>query len=299
MATHSTKTADIQKKWILIDASGLVVGLWGYFLIKAVYDPDGGIKALWPIFGIANQLLASIALCLATTIILKMALRSGTSASGTTRPRPALALITFIPLLWLLTVTGTAAVQKIWHHESRPNFARIGFLQIAEELDARRPALETAVLAARTTGEETAIKSAERAVGSNRAQSFNNKLDAAVTCFFLSLVVGIFLISVREWVLLIARKKAAEPRETPPTWLPDYAVAEAKPFKLFSFFALSLSLLKELSGEAAVDRAQQHRIVCAEALEVDLLGGGLKQQTRGEAYAAAAEHRFEGPNRCC
>jgi carbon starvation protein len=190
-------------------------------------------------------------------------------------------------------------VQKIWHHESRPNFARIGFLQIAQELDARQPALEGAVLAARTAGVEAAIKAAEKALGSNRAQSFNNKLDAVVTGFFLSLVVGIFLISVREWVLLVARKKAAEPRETPPTWLPDYAVVEGKPFKLFSFFALSLSLLKELSGEAAVDRAQQHRGTCSQMLEVDLLGGGLKQQTRGAAYAAAVEHRFEGPNRCC
>jgi carbon starvation protein len=280
-------------------ASGLVVGMWGYFLIKAVYDPDGGIKALWPIFGIANQLLASIALCLATTIILKMSLRGGASEPGIMRPKPALALITFVPLLWLLTVTGTAAVQKIWHHESRPNFARIGFLQIAQELDARRPALETAVITARTVGEEATIKTTEKALASNRVQSFNNKLDAVVTGFFLSLVVGIFLLSVREWVLLVARKKVAEPRETPPTWLPDYAVAEAKPFKMFSFLALSLSLLKELSGEAAVDRAQQHRTTCTQTLEVDLLGGGLKPQTRGEAYAAAAEHRFQGPNRCC
>src|SRR6185503_8806946 len=149
---------------------------------------------------------------------------------------------------------------------------------------------EGTVLAARTAGVEAAIKAAEKALGSNRAQSFNNKLDAVVTGFFLSLVVGIFLISVREWVLLVARKKAAEPRETPPTWLPDYAVTEAEPFMLFSFLALSLALLKELSGEAAVDRAQQHRAECAHTMEVDLLGGGLKQQTRGAAYSAAAEH---------
>src|SRR3954451_25011218 len=90
-----------------IFASLLVVALWGYFLIAAVYDPDGGIKALWPIFGIANQMLASIALCLATTIILKMQLGKASKA------RPTLALVTFIPLLWLLAVTGTASVQKI------------------------------------------------------------------------------------------------------------------------------------------------------------------------------------------
>jgi len=276
-------------------ASGLVVGLWGYFLIAAVYDPDGGIKALWPIFGIANQLLAATALCLATTVILKMTLRDGAKS------RPAFALITLVPLLWLLMVTGTAAVQKVWHRESRPNFARIGFLQIAQELDAKRPQLESSVVLAKASGERAGIETAEKALRSNRVQSFNNKLDAVVTGFFLALVVGIFLISAREWVLLIARKKAAEPRETPPTWLPDYAVAEAKPFKLFSLLALAAALLKELSGEAAVDRAQQHRLFCREELQVDLLGGGLEQRSlsRGEAYAASAEHRFNQPNRCC
>jgi carbon starvation protein len=276
-------------------ASGLVVGLWGYFLIAAVYDPDGGIKALWPIFGIANQLLASTALCLATTVILKMALRSGTSESGTTRPKPVLALITFVPLVWLLTVTSTAAVQKIWHSDPR-----IGFLAGAR---AEREKLLAMVAAAKTTDDlvkrDAFIEQYPRLQKRSDRQMFNLRLDAVVTGFFLTLVAGIFLISVREWVLLVARKKAAEPRETPPTWLPDYAVAEAKPYQFFSFLALSLSLLKELSGEAAVDRAQRHRSVCVQTMEVDLLGGGLKQQTRGDAYVAAAEHRFEGPNRCC
>jgi len=298
---------DVRSLLANVLASGLVVGLWGYFLIAAVYDPDGGIKALWPIFGIANQLLAATALCLATTVILKMALANRATdlkseiADRKSRRSPALALITLVPLLWLLAVTSTAAVQKIWHQEDRPGFARIGFLQIAKELDDRRPALETAVTAARNTGEEAAIKAAEKALRSNRTQSFNNKLDAVVTGFFLALVAGIFLISAREWLLLLARKKAAEPRETPPTWLPDYAVAEAKPFKLFSLLALAVALLREISGEAAVDRAQQHRTTCREGLQVDLLGGGLKQEalSRGEAYAASAERRFNEPNRCC
>jgi carbon starvation protein len=267
-------------------ASSLVVGLWGYFLIKAVYDPDGGIKALWPIFGIANQLLASIALCLATTIILKMALRDGVKA------RPAFALLTLAPLLWLLTVTGTAAVQKIWHTDPR-----IGFLAQAKMLGDRSVEQTGKMLRGETGPTDT--KEWMKSIRSTKAQMRNALLDAVVTGFFLSLVIGIFLISVREWVLLIARKKAAEPRETPPTWLPDYAVAEIKPFKFFSFLALSLALLKELSGEAAVDRAQRHRANCTQTVTVDLLGGGLKPPARGEAYAAAAEQRFEGPNRCC
>src|SRR5437660_796113 len=111
-------------------ASGLIVAGWGYFLIQGVRDPLGGINSLWPLFGIANQLLAAIALCLATTVILKMTLQDGsgltpvrsngengsknkTETGGVPRS-PAFALVTLVPLLWLMTVTITAGWQKIF-----------------------------------------------------------------------------------------------------------------------------------------------------------------------------------------
>jgi len=253
-------------------ASLLVVAAWGYFLVAAVYDPDGGIKALWPIFGIANQLLAATALCLATTVILKMQLaRAGESKVQSPKVfgHPAFALVTLVPLLWLLAVTGTAAVQKIAHNDPK-----IGFLAGAKAAASKLEQLRAADAAANS-----------KAIAQLAKQSFNLTLDAAVTAFFLVLVAAIFLISLREWILLLARKKLAELRETPPTWLPDYAVAEAKPLHAAGLIALTFALLREISGEAKVDRVHQH---CACAHE-----------SREHAYLHAAEERFNGINRCC
>src|SRR5256712_12102220 len=91
--------------------SAAVVAGWGYFLVQGVRDPLGGINSLWPLFGIANQLLAAIALCLATTVILKMQLapsEANIEATPALRLRhPAFAFVTLIPLTWLLTVTLT------------------------------------------------------------------------------------------------------------------------------------------------------------------------------------------------
>src|SRR5216117_1420632 len=102
-------------------ASGLIVAGCGYFLIQGVRDPLGGINSLWPLFGIANQLLASIALCLGTTVILKMHLAPGdpsnVAGAQLRASRPALALLTLIPLVWLLSVTVTAGLEKIFHSD--------------------------------------------------------------------------------------------------------------------------------------------------------------------------------------
>jgi len=286
-------------------AAALMVGAWGYFLIQGVRDPLGGVNSLWPLFGIANQMLAAIALCLATTIILKMQLKPLSEGGAPRRPdsdarvenqglvelapptgKPALALIAFIPLIWLVAVTFTAGVQKIFHSDPR-----IGFLAQAQGLAEKTPDLQQALDGATSAGDAAAIDAAQTALQANRSLRFNNLLDAVVAGIFLVLVVVIILFSLREWFLLLSRRKPAVLHETEAVWLPDYALKESGPnlHTVAGTAAIALGLAREWSGESHLGRAQQHaQAVCA-----------CHRADVQQVYVAATEQRFNGVRRCC
>lgn len=157
----------------ILATSALIVAAWGYFLWQGVKDPLGGINSLWPLFGIANQLLATVALCVATTIIIKM-------------HRAKYALVTLVPLAWLVAATFTAS----WHKILDPN-PRIGFLSQASALAAGPSTAATARLI------------------------FNNRLDAVVTTALVVMVTLILFESARQWIAVLTGREAARVKESP------------------------------------------------------------------------------------
>jgi carbon starvation protein len=164
-------------------SSVLFVAMWGHFLYQGVTDPLGGINSLWPLFGIANQLLASIALCVGTTIIIKMG-------------KARFAWITLLPLVWLIAVTMTAGWLKIFSTD-----VHLGFLAHARQVDAElaaghlMPGIASAAAGARVV--------------------FNDRLDAAVAAFFLVAVVVIVVESTREWIRVVGGRTVRGSTEIP------------------------------------------------------------------------------------
>ena len=156
----------------VIVSSAAVVAGWGYFLYQGVVDPLGGINSLWPLFGISNQLLAAVALCVGTTILIKMG-------------RARFAWVTAGPLVWLVTVTMTAGWQKVFSADPR-----LGFLAHA------------ASLAGSTNPDRARL-------------IFNDWLNTFVALLFMTIVTVLIVTSLREWWLVLSRRKTAVVHEAP------------------------------------------------------------------------------------
>jgi len=155
-------------------ATGLCVGLWGYFLYQGVVDPLGGINTLWQLFGVGNQMLAGIALLLCTSVLVKM-------------KRERYVWVTLVPTAWLLITTLTAGVQKIFDPDPK-----IGFLSLARKFSDA--AAQGTVLAP------------AKSIAEMQRVAFNNYLDAVVCAFFVVLVVAMCIFAVK--ICLKALKQA-------------------------------------------------------------------------------------------
>jgi len=156
---------------VLLTSFLVVIG-WGYFLYQGVIDPLGGINSLWPLFGIANQLLAAVAFCVATTVLVKMGKMRYTWVS-------------IVPLVWLAAATLTAGWQKVFSPDPK-----LGFLSHAQSLAG------------------SSDPNAARMI-------FNDRLDAGLALFFMTIVCVVIAASMREWVLVGSRRKAATVNEAP------------------------------------------------------------------------------------
>ena len=237
-------------------ASVLFVSAWGYFLYQGVIDPLGGINSLWPLFGIANQLLSVVALCLATTVLIKM-------------QKKRFVWITLLPAAWLITVTFTAGLQKIFH--SNP---KIGFLSQARALSEK--------LAANAVPADQ-IETARHIIT-------NMNLNAGVAGIFLFLVGAIILTSAWRWFELWTGRSLLDLKETPPIWLPESVLAGEKiPIlgKMSALILIGFGLLRQLSGEAKLERAEKAHVCRAHP-----------PSSKGELWAELEDQRFKNP-RCC
>jgi carbon starvation protein len=167
----------------IILSSAMIVAMWGHFLWQGVIDPLGGVNSLWPLFGISNQLLATVALCVGTTILIKM---------GRTR----YAWITIAPLAWLVIVTMTAGAAKLFSPQPR-----LGFLAHARSLEAAQAA--------------GTLPAGVKSAADLSRMIANDYLDAAVAGFFLVAVIVILGDSIREWLAVLRGAKVARSTEVP------------------------------------------------------------------------------------
>ncbi|HNV55614.1 MAG TPA: carbon starvation CstA 5TM domain-containing protein, partial [Pseudomonadales bacterium] len=161
-------------------SSALVVAAWGYFLRVGVLDPNGGINILWPLFGISNQILAAIALCVATGILAK---------SGRVR----YAWVTGLPLTWLTLITSSAAWEKIMSADPR-----IGFFAAANDMAGKLAA---------------GLLSPERAAVAPQL-ILNQRIDGYLTLFFALLLWVILLDMLRVVWRVLSQRRVPPSTET-------------------------------------------------------------------------------------
>jgi len=147
-------------------ATALCVAAWGFFLYQGVTDPLGGVNTLWPLFGVANQMLAAVALTLCTVVIFRM-------------KRERYAWVTILPTIWLAACTLTAGMQKILSADPR-----VGFLTHASRFAEAADRGE--LLAPAKTMEEM------------RQIVFNDRIDAGLAALFVAVVVAILVFGIRS-----------------------------------------------------------------------------------------------------
>jgi carbon starvation protein len=165
----------------ILFSSALIVGAWGYFLYQGVLDPLGGINSLWPLFGIANQLLAAVALVVATTILLKMG-------------KARYLWVTLVPAIVLVAVTMTASYEKIFSADPH-----LGFLAAANQMAAR---VASGAIPAEKLSETGRL-------------IFNQRLDAVVTATLALMILVLVVEAIYEWVRIWTSSKAPVLYESP------------------------------------------------------------------------------------
>lgn len=178
-------------------ATALCVLAWGYFLHQGVVDPLGGINTLWPLFGIANQMLAGMALMLCAVVLFKM-------------KRQRYAWVALVPTAWLLICTLTAGWQKAFSPDNK-----VGFLAIANKFQAM---IDSGKIPAQYTESQLS------------QLVFNNRLDAGLTIFFMIVVVVLALFSIKTALAALKENKPTA-KETPYEPMPenlDAMVTQAK-----------------------------------------------------------------------
>jgi len=180
--------------------SAIVVGAWGYFLYTGVTNPLGGINQLFPLFGIANQLLAAVALCICTTLLIK-------------HGKVKWAWVTGIPLAWDVVVTLTASYQKVL--SSNP---KLGFFE-------QRSTFQAAI-------DDGKVLPPAKNMDDMQQVVTNSTVDGVLAALFAIMVIVVLLDSARIWWKVLVSKKQVETTEVPfvesKLWAPSGLIPTAE-----------------------------------------------------------------------